>query len=65
MADRKLNGKPKKARAHHNVREAWYYENPGSIDVVVEVADHNGNYLGTGTVRIMRRELFDWIERTS
>lgn len=41
-------------------REGWFYTNPNSLDVVVEVQNAQGTYLGTGQVRIYRRQLKAW-----
>ncbi len=37
--------------------EGWFYTNPNSLDVVIEVQNAQGEYLGTGQVRIYRRQL--------
>lgn len=36
------------------VAEAWSYANPKSTDVVVEVHDKGGDWVGTVTVRVRR-----------
>ena len=41
-----------------------FYENAKSIDVYVQVTDSNGGLLGTGSVRIPRAPLADWVART-
>lgn len=48
-----------KAQTIHMATEAWFYENPNSIDVYIQ---------GTNVVcaaRIKRSELVDWIKRTA
>lgn len=42
-----------------NVRGAWWYENPKSIDVYVEPSD-----TGTTHVRLTRRAILAWLKRT-
>ncbi len=50
--------KPRKATPLSNTtREGWFYSNPNSLDVVVEVQTVKGEYVGTGQVRIYRRQL--------
>jgi hypothetical protein len=50
--------KPRKATPLSNTtRDGWFYSNPNSLDVVVEVQTTKGEYLGTGQVRIYRRQL--------
>lgn len=52
-------------RTLSKARDAWMYRNPRSLDVVVEVEDIDGRYLGTATVRIMRKQIEEWIERSN
>lgn len=42
-----------------SVRSAWFYENPGSIDLVVHMKDG-----ASGMVNIRRTDLADWMKRT-
>lgn len=41
-----------------NAKDAWWYENKGSIDVIVQTE------IGMFSVRIRRKRLADWIKRT-
>ena len=52
-----LSREPQKVKKT-SAKDAWWYENHHSIDVIVET-EH-----GTYRVRIARRKLADWIKRT-
>lgn len=55
----KISNKPRMATPRHGVAETWWYERPGSIEVVIRL--HNGL---SGIARIKRAALKDWLERS-
>ena len=47
-----------------SVKGAWFYENPKSLDVFVEVLKDNGEFYKCVSVRIPRAKVADWLART-
>lgn len=43
-------------------RNAWYYLNSGSVDVIVEHRNARGEYVATAQVRLSRRRLLTMLE---
>lgn len=58
----KVRLQPQKAKAMHGTDEAWWYEGRHSIDVLGEVTVNGVRH--TTAVRILRRQLADWVRRT-
>jgi len=60
----KISLKPKIASVGKDFKKvggkSWWYENAGSIDVVISTGTANGVY----TCRIRRSKLADWIKRS-
>lgn len=55
----KTDLRPKKAKALPGAKDAWYYENKGSIDVFIQ-----RDAGGVVAARINRCQLLQWIKRT-
>lgn len=56
---KELRRKPHMAQPKHNARDAWWYENATSIDVLIQ--HENG---GVAHCRIQKRHILQWLKRT-
>jgi len=59
-----IKRRPQAASVHSDFKKvggkAWWYENAGSIEVVISTGTANGVY----TCRIRRSHIVDWIKRS-
>jgi len=59
MSKPKLSREPRKAKAGAGAFSTWWYENPASIDIYVQVVPGFGN----AKVTITRRQIESWLKK--